>query len=84
METTLSKRELRVARQVARGRTQKEIAKRMFISRHTVNNHLANIYNKLHIHNEADLTRWYILHECYSQRTLFNRLELMFLTASTI
>jgi FlaA1/EpsC-like NDP-sugar epimerase/DNA-binding CsgD family transcriptional regulator len=56
----LSKSEMRVARLLAWGFTQKEIADRLFISPLTVQAHLKNIYRELGIHKETDLTRWFI------------------------
>lgn len=43
----LSHRELEVLRLVAKGRSNREIAARLFISEHTVARHLSNIFNKL-------------------------------------
>jgi DNA-binding CsgD family transcriptional regulator len=63
MESTLSKRELSVARLLAWGYTQKEIASRLFVSPLTINAHLRNIYSKLAIHKETDLCRWWIFYE---------------------
>lgn len=43
----LTKRELEVLRQVARGKSNKEIATDLTISERTVKNHIANIFKKL-------------------------------------
>ena len=49
----LTKREVRVLKLVASGNTNKEIAKKFFISEKTVKNHLNHIYRKLGVKNRA-------------------------------
>ena len=49
----LSKRELKVLRLVAEGRTNHEIAQRLVLSEHTVNRHVANILRKLGLPTRA-------------------------------
>jgi LuxR family maltose regulon positive regulatory protein len=44
---TLSERELEVLRHIAEGRTDREIAERLYLSLHTVKVHARNIYGKL-------------------------------------
>lgn len=61
--SVLSKREKSIARLIAWGYTSKEIADKLFVSQLTVMAHLRNIYRKLAIHKETDLTRWYIFGE---------------------
>lgn len=63
LESGLSVREKTVARLLAWGYTQKEIAARLFVSPLTINAHLRNIYSKLAIHKETDLCRWWIFYE---------------------
>lgn len=46
-DAVLSTREINILNQVASGLTHREIAERMFISRHTVEAHVRNIYRKL-------------------------------------
>jgi DNA-binding CsgD family transcriptional regulator len=53
----LTERELDVARLVGDGLTDKQIAARLFISPHTVNYHLRNLYRKLGIDNRVSLVR---------------------------
>ena len=49
----LTKREVRVLKLVASGNTNKEIAKKLFVSEKTVKNHLNHIYRKLGVKNRA-------------------------------
>ncbi|MHC4877916.1 MAG: LuxR C-terminal-related transcriptional regulator [Planctomycetota bacterium] len=49
----LTDRELDVLRLVVRGMTKKEIASELGLSTHTVDTHLRNIYQKLHVNNRA-------------------------------
>ncbi len=49
----LTKREVTVLKLVASGNTNKEIAKKFFISEKTVKNHLNHIYRKLRVKNRA-------------------------------
>lgn len=49
----LTDREREVLRLVVRGLTKKEVAAELALSRHTVDSHLRNIYQKLHVHNRA-------------------------------
>ncbi len=45
----LTAREQEVLEEMVKGYTQKEIAQRLFVSRHTVNTHIQHIYEKLHV-----------------------------------
>jgi len=47
----LTQRERDVLEFMSKGRSQKEIAKELFISPHTVNSHTQNIYMKLHVNS---------------------------------
>jgi len=55
---SLSSRERQVMRLLAEGLPKKEIAEKLFISPKTVENHRANIMNKLDIHSNMDLVRY--------------------------
>ena len=50
---TLSKREVEVLQQVAKGASNKGIASTLFISENTVKTHLRNILDKLHLANRS-------------------------------
>ena len=54
----LTKREQEVMRLVVEGFTTKEISEKLFISTKTVDNHRANIMNKLGIHRTVELIRY--------------------------
>ena len=54
----LSERELQIARSVARGRTNTEIAAELFISLSTVKTHITRIQDKLGIRNRVELAAW--------------------------
>jgi DNA-binding CsgD family transcriptional regulator len=79
----LSLSEMRIARLLAWGLTQKEIADKLFISHLTVQAHLKNIYKALDIHKETDLTRWFIFKEyCINDNPFKRILTVMFLALS--
>jgi DNA-binding NarL/FixJ family response regulator len=54
----LSGRELDIARSIARGRTNQEIAAELFISLSTVKTHIARIQNKLGVRNRVGIATW--------------------------
>ncbi len=49
--------ELAVARLVADGLTNREVADRLFLSPHTVNSHLRHVFTKLGINSRVELAR---------------------------
>jgi len=54
---SLTRRERQVARLAAEGSTASEIAEQLFISKRTVESHLARVYAKLGVHSQLDLVR---------------------------
>lgn len=58
--SSLSSREMMVAKLLYQGKNKEEIAKEMFLSFDTINNHVNNIYKKFGVHNEADFVRYII------------------------
>jgi DNA-binding CsgD family transcriptional regulator len=55
--SSLTERERSVAGLVAHGLTNRELAAELFVSRHTIDAHLRQIYRKLSIASRVDLTR---------------------------
>lgn len=51
----LSEREAQVVGEIVKGYTNSEIAKALFISEHTVKDHIKNIMNKLGVHNRTSI-----------------------------
>lgn len=59
----LSERERDVARAVARGLANQEIADALFISLSTVKTHLTSIQTKLHLRNRVEIAIWVLEHD---------------------
>lgn len=59
----LTAREVEVLRLVARGRTNREIARALSISEHTVARHLTNIFRKLEVTSRAAATAFVFEHD---------------------
>ena len=53
----MTEAELAVARLVAEGLTNREVADRLFVSPHTVNSHLRHVFSKLGINSRVELAR---------------------------
>lgn len=49
----LTKREREILGEIVDGLTVRQIAEKLFLSPHTVDTHLRNIYEKLHVHNRS-------------------------------
>ena len=58
----LSRREVEVALLIAQGLTSKEVGRRLFIERGTVDTHVQHIYNKLGIESRPQLAIWLMDH----------------------
>jgi DNA-binding NarL/FixJ family response regulator len=56
--TRLSERELDIARGIAAGRTNQEIAAKLFISLSTVKTHIARVQHKLGVRNRVEIAAW--------------------------
>jgi DNA-binding NarL/FixJ family response regulator len=54
----LTERETEVLKMVAKGMSYKQIAERLVISHRTVQNHVQNIFGKLHLNNRVELVRF--------------------------
>jgi DNA-binding NarL/FixJ family response regulator len=53
-EYNLTSREMEILNLLSAGFSNKELATKLFVSPHTVRNHLFNIYEKLHVHCRID------------------------------
>jgi predicted ATPase/DNA-binding CsgD family transcriptional regulator len=56
--SALSSRELEIARLIAEGLTNREVATKLFISSRTVETHVTNMLNKLGLGSRSQLARW--------------------------
>jgi DNA-binding NarL/FixJ family response regulator len=65
MRPMLTSREQEVLRLVAQGLTDRQIAKHIYVSPRTVQNHLARIRDKTGLRRRSELTRWAVLHAVY-------------------
>jgi DNA-binding CsgD family transcriptional regulator len=54
----LTAAEIAVARLVAEGLTNRDVADRLFLSPHTVNSHLRHVFAKLRINSRVELVRF--------------------------
>lgn len=59
----LTARELEVLELIVHGRTNQEIAAELFISPHTVANHVAHIMNKLGVESRTAAATWAVQHD---------------------
>jgi DNA-binding CsgD family transcriptional regulator len=59
----LTDSELAVARLVAQGLTNREVAERLFVSQHTVSGHLRHVFTKLDVNSRVELTRLAAVHD---------------------
>lgn len=54
VSSRLSDREIEILQLLCEGKNYTQIANKIFISGHTVRNHIKNIYQKLHVHSRAE------------------------------
>ena len=54
MSDALTKREMEILALIAQGTSNQELAERLVLSRHTVRNHIANIFQKLGVTARAE------------------------------
>jgi DNA-binding CsgD family transcriptional regulator len=54
--------ELTVARLVAQGFTNREVAEQLFVSPHTVSSHLRHVFAKVGVNSRVELTRQAAIH----------------------
>jgi DNA-binding CsgD family transcriptional regulator len=62
----MTESELAVARLVAQGFTNREVAERLFVSLHTVSGHLRRVFAKLDVNSRVELTRLAGVHDSRS------------------
>jgi DNA-binding NarL/FixJ family response regulator len=55
----LTRKEVEVGVLVAKGMRNKEIARQLFNSERTIDNHVMHIYNKLNINSRVELALWF-------------------------
>jgi DNA-binding NarL/FixJ family response regulator len=61
-ESPLSSRELQIVKLIAGQFTNEEIAKKLSLSKRTIDNHRQNMLNKLQLRNTAGLVRYAFQH----------------------
>jgi DNA-binding NarL/FixJ family response regulator len=64
----LTRREVEILRLVGEGHTNKQIARTLWVTEHTVKFHLSNIFRKLSIANRAEARRWAERHGLLKKR----------------
>jgi DNA-binding NarL/FixJ family response regulator len=65
LRNQLTVREQEVLRLVAQGLTDDQIARQIYVSPRTVQNHLARIRDKTGLRRRSELTRWAVIHAVY-------------------
>jgi DNA-binding NarL/FixJ family response regulator len=58
----LTKRELEILRLVAEGRSNGQVARKLWVTEQTVKFHLSNIYRKIGVANRTEASRWAQVH----------------------
>lgn len=54
----ITRRELEIAQLIAAGMSNREIARKLFLSERTVDNHVQHLFNKLNFHSRAQIAAW--------------------------
>ncbi len=54
----ITRRELEIAQLITAGLSNKEIARKLFLSERTVDNHVQHLLNKLNFHSRAQIAAW--------------------------
>lgn len=70
IEKGLSLREIEIAQEVIKGKTNKEAANNLFITEKTVKFHLTNIYRKMSLATRSQLIVWSIPHMDFKEEKL--------------
>ena len=63
---SLTETERQVAEVVAEGLTNAQAGQRLFLSRHTIDSHLRQIFRKLNVHSRVGMTRLVLVFESAS------------------
>ena len=58
----LTRREREILQLAAAGRSNAELARRLWVTEQTVKFHLSNVYRKLNVSNRTEASRWAQLH----------------------
>jgi DNA-binding NarL/FixJ family response regulator len=59
-EAPLTRREWQVARLVARGHSNRQIARELVVSDRTVDTHVSHIFRKLGVSSRAQIAAWFV------------------------
>lgn len=59
----LTPREIEIARLVAQGKRNREIARELTLTVSTVETHLKHIFAKLHVRSRTELARWALINQ---------------------
>lgn len=71
----ITAREIQVAELICWGQSEKDIARKLYLSADTVKTHKKNLMRKIGAHNIADVTRWFIAttHKVVIKKSRFAR-----------
>lgn len=70
MKPRLTAREIEIIKAVVEDQSRREIAGRLYISEHTVRNHITKIYKKLHIFDRTQAVLYAVRHGLVDPRLL--------------